>query len=267
MGSDRVYRIATYGAVTATTTATVLTSDAVADTKGAYVQLSAATDFAASGIRVFINKTSLPDDFMIDIAIGAAASEQVIIPDLHFGQNRAANAAHSIFIPIRIPAGVRLSARCQDTAGSNTIAVMVQLHSATQTLAFNRVAAHGNALSIPTTVDPGGTANAIGAWTQFTASTSFGYAGLILHFGNNLNSASTACNWMVSVAVGAGGAEQTVLSNFLVSCEATYDFITQAWTGFIPIAIPAGSRIAVAAQCTTNDATDRLLQCMVYGVG
>jgi len=37
--------------------------------------------------------------------------------------------------------------------------------------------------------------------------------------------------------------------------------------GPFPVAIPSGSRIAARAQCNISDATDRLFDVAVYGVG
>lgn len=265
---DTSFRMSSAGAVTATTVGTTVTSGAASDTKNTtYAELTSATTIAANGVELFISKASLPDNFLIDIAIGAASAEQVIIPNIGWSQARSANSTSSIYFPIRIPVGVRLSATCQDTAGANTIQVSARLHSSTRLGGLRRVVSYGASGSTGTTIDPGGSANTLGSWVQLTAATTAPHCGLIFAWLSNVNSAMTAANWMVNVAIGAGGAEQTIIPNIMISAESTYDGFTQMYSPFIPICIPLGSRIAMQAQCTTTDATDRLLRTIIYGVG
>ncbi len=89
-----------------------------ADTKGLYSQLVASTSNEYKSIVVMFanmnNGDTTDTDSIFDLAIGADGSEVIIIPDMwcrRIGRLVRADGALRSF-DIRIPAGVRLSARC-----------------------------------------------------------------------------------------------------------------------------------------------------------
>lgn len=90
-----------------------------------------------------------------------------------------------------------------------------------------------------TTVTSSATANTKGSWTQLDASTAFDASTLLLwivvQFQDTL--------YLLDVGIGAPGSEQVIASNLLISQSVgvTSDII-------LPIAIPAGSRIAIRSQ-------------------
>ena len=109
----------------------------VAHTKGAWEELFAATAFDTSSvvITVLVNTQSATDtSTLLDIGIGAAASESVIIPDLlaGFAQDSGIEPGpRSFTFPLYIPAGSRLAARAQSTRSSAwTVRVVVDLYGA-----------------------------------------------------------------------------------------------------------------------------------------
>lgn len=118
------------GAVTASTTGTVITADAsTAHTKGAYAQLIAST---AHPIRMLGVGLAAPGnsinaaDMLFDIAVGAASSEVVIVPDIQFSVNGVEAYIHQLFwYPVDIPAGTRISARVQSDVLSEAQTQMV----------------------------------------------------------------------------------------------------------------------------------------------
>lgn len=87
------------------------------DTKGTYVQLSAATIAPIRFLNVSVgnrdNATMTTCVWRLDIAIGGAGSEQVIIPNLLFGVHASGDTIDptTYSFPVDIPAGVRLAAR------------------------------------------------------------------------------------------------------------------------------------------------------------
>lgn len=268
MADMRVFRTATHGVLTASSTGTLLTTGAGTETLGTYVELISSTTINACGIEVTLFTPSLVDTYLVSIAIGTAGSEQVLFK-VGAGQGRANSAGYSAYFPIRIPAGTRISAAAQDATGggTNTIRVAVRLHSASDFNAGYQVVTYGGSTSDGTTVDPGGTINTVGSWVQMTAATTAFHNGLLIYYNANVNTAMTAATWLLNVAIGAGGSEQTIISGIGIGAEVTYDGYTQIYSPLIPISIPIGTRIALQCQCTTNDATDRLLRCIVYGVG
>ena len=263
--------VETAGAVAASSVGTTVTAGAL-NTKGSWAELDAATARAAGAIVILCNRHgSGTTDYLIDIGIGAAGSEQVVISNLISCNSAGSNSPGGWWLaPLSIPAGTRLAARCQASTASAQIRVeALLLGESAQQPALSRVATYGAATadSGGTSIDPGGSANTKGAWTQLASATSADHQGLILGVGYQANGTRTTCSWLVDIGVGAAGSEQTIVSNLLLTCDASTDHIAPSATAFLPVAIPAGTRLAVRAQSDITNATDRLFDAVLYGVG
>lgn len=120
-----------YGGSGVTLVYGVVVQGAGANVKGSWVQLVASTTKKTVAIVVSISKasvTALP--FLVDIGIGAAASEAVLIGDLYYYEDTAAYVQGALAGPflIEVPAGTRIAARCQCSTGSSrSLAVAVTL--------------------------------------------------------------------------------------------------------------------------------------------
>lgn len=102
-----------------------------------YTELIAATAFDAQLIVIGVNSNSVANgnsSTLLDIAIGAASAETVIIPDLLAGfLNSTTSITRSYIIPLYIPAGSRLSARTQSVRVTGSVNVVVQLFGGPRT--------------------------------------------------------------------------------------------------------------------------------------
>lgn len=105
---------------------TQVTGSNSTNTKGGWAQMTAATGFHIKALLACIGRngnSSLSDaDFIFDIGIGGAGSEQVLIPDMSFTVDGVRDILQPrIFgpYPVDIPEGARLSARI---AGTTTTA-------------------------------------------------------------------------------------------------------------------------------------------------
>jgi hypothetical protein len=102
-----------------------------ANTKGSYSQLIASTarDYAGFYIAMDVaGSTSFPTGpLMVDVAIGAGGSEQIIVPNVFFSSSPGAFYGSGMSGPFRvpIPAGTRVAARVQDTAGSTVYGIIL----------------------------------------------------------------------------------------------------------------------------------------------
>lgn len=264
-------RAETFGAVTASTRGTVVTANATANTKGTtYTELVASTPIETN--QLIIELIAFANvDFLVDIAIGASSAEQVIVANLTCSAGSGAQLAPTVYsFPITIPSGARLSARCQATTGSSGIRVLlVGLTSGfLMPMGLGRIATYGAATadSGGTSVDPGATIHTKGAWSVLSAATDHDMRGFVMGIGNQLNGVRLGMDWLVDVGIGGAGVEQTVLDNFHMCTSTVFDTVfPQAWP-FIPVNIPAGTRLVVRAQCSSNDATDRLFDAIIYGI-
>lgn len=93
------------------------------NTKGSYAQIVAATARAYKGFSLRLhtkNTVMATQQYLIDVAIGAAGSEKIILPDIQLGgANNSGDIISAHFVPVQIPNGARLAVRA---AGSGTTA-------------------------------------------------------------------------------------------------------------------------------------------------
>lgn len=116
-------RIIDMGVVTATSNMTVITAG-TANVKGSWVQLVASTsiDFATLIVVAGMQSTSS----VLDLGIGAAASEVALIQNVMLRGTQAAGCVvHPFILPLSVPAGSRLAARSQSATASATVQVSV----------------------------------------------------------------------------------------------------------------------------------------------
>ncbi len=261
------------GASTATSRGTSVTANASANTKGtSYTQLLASTAFDATAMLVMFDDIAAGVDYLVDIGVGAAASEVVLFPDLYCGGGTGSIVYGAQYLfPCAIPAGTRISARCQASTGSSAIRVSCLLFGGgfQPSQPLQRVTAYGvNAAdSGGVSIDPGGSANTLPAsYTQIVASTTNPICALIVAIGNQNNTTRSSQSWLVNIAIGAAASEQVIISNYALNCSTSPDIVVPQTSQLLPICIPAGTRLSARAQSDGIDATDRLFDLMIYGV-
>lgn len=258
----------TVGEVAATSYGTVITAHANANTKGSYTQIVAATTYNADGLIVCLSPVTAVIDFLTDIAIGASGSEQKICGDLHRGSIRLTSTM--FLIPIAIPAGTRIAARTQCSAGGYTVQVTISLISQgfLPSASLHRVTTYGanTADSGGVSVDPGGTAHTKGAYSQINGATSAPIRALLVAIGGQVNFTRATCGWLVDIAIGAASSERIIIPDLALVCDVGSDDVTPFVLGPFFIDIPAGVRLAARAQCSITDASDRLFDIVLYGI-
>ncbi len=114
----------TFGFVSASNTGQVIEPGATANTKGAYTQITASTTADLTGFMMVFDSlnnsagTNAGSQWLVDLAIGGAGSEQVIIPNL-YAVGLYASFASVVYpqavpyLPIPIRAGTRIACRAQ----------------------------------------------------------------------------------------------------------------------------------------------------------
>lgn len=117
-------RITALGAAPASSRGTTLTAPASDGVKGAWTQLIAATvePYAVLGVSMQggADTTQGSGVNLVDIGIGAAGAEVVIIPDIEVQTTTAEQlfVTHPVVHAVNVPKGSRLAARYQSTAAS-----------------------------------------------------------------------------------------------------------------------------------------------------
>ncbi len=260
------FKSETFGSDTSDSTSTPITAGS-SHVKGSYIELIASTSFDYNSIDLKIREFSQGVK-LLDIAIGGAGSEEVVIPNITVNFIGGAGGCASLLLPITVPEGSRISARLQAAAGGASMEVSGSGYGGSffNSTGLGTVTDYGTVLgsSKGTVVDPGATTNTKGSWTELTSSTSSDSKECLLGIGINGNTIAGPNRWLVDIAIGGGGSEEIINSDIqLVSNTA--EAISPIFVP-IPIQVPTGTRLAIRSQCSTNDATDRLLTFQIYGV-
>lgn len=249
---------------------TFIRSGSTIHTKGSYAQLTPATPFDASFIRVSVSQADVVSQALVDIAIGPRDQETVILSNLMADATTASLKSYSYPFPISIPKNTRIAARVQSSSTSASYGVVGQIRSGgfadRSPAAAVKTYGATTASSAGTSLDPGGTANVKGAWTQLTATTTAPLTQIRVGFCGQTNDIRTDADWLVDVGIGAAGSEQVIIPNIPLFCIGSGDVLSPLLAGPFTFPIPRGSRIAVRAQCSITDATDRLIDVAIYGI-
>ena len=261
------------GAITATSsTVQLLGNTGTTYAKGVWVQLvaSTATDVAWIAFAVQTHNSG-GNVFAVDIAIGGAGSEIVIVNNISIFKNPS--RGDRFFFPLMIPAGTRIAGRMS----SDNLGDGMNVHMETYQDQFSSAGAgsgidtygFSNATNLGTAVDPGGTANTKGVYSQITASLTNDLAGFMFQMDtqNNTTGTSTDLSWLIDIAVGAGGSEVIILPNFYqVSYGVNGNNLHIPTVGYMPMPIRAGTRISVRGQCSVTLTPDRTFGITLYGI-
>jgi hypothetical protein len=239
-----------YGVDTTQCRGTQVTGGGTANTKGSWTQIAAATSADIHFLSAFIDVqdafgSSAAQPFLVDIGIGAAGSEIALIPNLLWSNpGQGGRQMVSVALPIFIPAGTRISARCQSNAAfQNWVYVSVTGYDAafTEGRSYCGVdALNANAATSSGTQLSGTTANTFGAWTQIVASAAKEYAGLFMLWDDSTQNGNQI-SFVYDVGIGASGSEIAVLPKLRISGGSLG---AGACGVFHPIRIPSGSRLA-----------------------
>ncbi len=240
---------------------TQITANATANTKGSYATLGTAS-FDYDGFWVAITSVVSGTIYRqrVDIAVNTGSSDQVIAEDVYYDGSVSGawydNSARSFFVPVKIPRGAVVKARCQSSTGSGTLLAAVNgmqgdarmisgfraLKSATDwsgTDPTNSLALSGATLS---------------GWTQVTASTPARFAGLYLGL-DSLGTAPGFAACIFDIGWGTAGSERVLTSIGTASYGSSgVSPLFYAPAGPFPCDLPAGTRLAVRGQSAYSSA-------------
>jgi hypothetical protein len=246
-----------WGTTLASTTVVTLTSSGVANTKQSTPdEITASTSRDAVGVLVTIMKASATNtDFLVDIMVGANPNEKVIAANLHFNSNAVVDSQITYTLPIRIPAGTRISARQQSPSTTATCTVgLSMIYGGFHTHSFaicEAIGADTSTSLLPALSHPASN-NTKPGYQQIIASTSRRYKAIMIVSGKGQANATQF--WLVDVAIGSAGNEKIIIPNYHIGQNTTSDetepFISGPWF----VDIPSGTRMAVNIQIDVTGA-------------
>jgi hypothetical protein len=256
-----------------TSVGTTVNHHTVAHTKNpTFTELIAATAFDTQLVSIMLNNNSVANadsSTLLDIAIGAAASETVIIPDLSAGfLGSFTTGARWYQFPLYIPAGSRLSARTQSIRTTGSINVLVQLHGGprnpdawwcgqTVTAYGANLAASRGVAFTPGNSGAEGTGVAVGTTSQHHECLVLGVQGI-----------STDVSWgnvayHFDVGIDSSGTEWIETDRYTAAASSAEQlgFMDPWWPIFRPI--PSGTILMVRGECS---GTADILSATFHGV-
>lgn len=249
-----------------------LTAPGASNTKGAWLELVSSTSFNTNFVLMgFSTHYYSQRKYLVDLGVGGSGSEEVFVADMGTSNGSPSYIRQYLMtffaMPLHIPKNTRIAGRYQS---NSTDYLWAQLNLFSSYAGFGRglagVDTHGEvtADSGGTSVDSGGVANTYGTWVEFVASTGKNYKGVILGQPWNGNAARATAAWKVQIGVGGLGSEEVLLDEYALACRDSDDDPSPRVSPFIPMSIPSGSRVSVRSKCGITDATDRLLDIILY---
>jgi hypothetical protein len=242
-----------------------------ANVKGGWVELISSTPYFGTLYMTHQATNSLSKDSLFDLGIGAAGSELIIVNNLLFSSLGGASytGGQLYSLPLSVPSGARIAVRVQSSASSvlhNVSAGIIGVSDMRNGICFQSCATYGAVTedSGGTSIDPGGSANTKGAWVELTSATTSYTQGFFLAFGNKCNAARADASMAIDVGVGAAGLERPIVQNFIIQAGSAMDSITPRVSPFFYVGIPTGTRISARSACSITDATDRLIDIVLY---
>jgi hypothetical protein len=239
--------------------------NASANTKGSWVQVTAATTQECRFIEVlvFARVSGTRQCASMDIGIGASGQEQIIMADL-VASCRDTPGCHRYALPLNIPVGTRIAARSQ-MSGTTGSGIQTTVNIRTWDGAFGQEEGYAGLDAIGfvaastrgTTLTPSATAATKGSYVNLTAATARDYHGLICTF-DQQNAAYVQESYFTDIAVGA--ANTIIIPNLELY---QYDASMSGQT-FYPIQIPAGTQLS--ARCAAGSASEPAIGLTCYGV-
>lgn len=235
---------------------------------GPWIEITPATTADADAIFVFLmsNLASTGTKLALDIGIGLAGAERVLIPKITIQRmmsDVSSSAPVECLLPIKIPQGSRLAIRTSGNATSSSMLVkclLVKYQDSPYEGSYLATSYGVSENCSGTVIDPG-SSFVKGKYYEITPATVGPIKWLAMFFMTDQPGAGTM--WTVDIAVGEAGSESILLP----------DFVIQNYLGIhpcsmiLPFDIVQGSRISARAQCSSITLPDRDFELGLIGIG
>lgn len=252
------------------------TGSATPNTKGPYTEVIAATTKEIFGLVIAshaVNTALSTTDTsaLVDVAIGAAGSEVIVIPNLAMGWRTSTYQTGRYRFPIYIPVGSRIAIRCQGAQASKQVGVrFIPLGRAPGSV---RPADSIVSMGWSGTIDavtgskgvnltPAGSTNTKGAWTTLVAATPEPFRGLAVGIQGGADNTQSKAEMLFDLGVGSAGGEVVRVPNMFIQTDNT-ELINVYDPGAWATPVPADARIAMRYQ---HDVSGGSLDAIVYGI-
>jgi hypothetical protein len=243
------------------TTGTIITAHANANTKGSYTSLGTSTA-ASAYVSIVIDTPEQAKAYLVDVAADQAGGTTYVpfVQNIPIeGANTTSTVWQSVVIPIPMvfASGTQFAARCQSDTGSATVKVHLVSYTGSTpfTVTFVETFGADTATSKGQEVDPGGSGNTKGAYSQLVASSAGAADYLIPVVLPQTAQATIVSSYIwIDISTGAAASEVVKLGNAFVMEDSNE--IRLYTGGPREVDIASGVRVAARAQ-STNTTVDR----------
>jgi len=245
-----------------------VTASGTINTKGSWEELFSSTAGAASYLTIYLRNFSGGTDTasLVDIGIGAAGSEQVVMPNLLGGFHH--HLSGSVQLPFHIPSGVRVAARAQAAVASRNTGLCIDVYGgepAPGLSVFSKMVDYGTVTGTSggTLVAPSAVAGTKGSWVQLTSSTSTRIDALmVMTQGSTSN--QTAGIYTVDIGIGAAASETIIVPDYMARFSSGEEQL--AVNPLIPLSFNIPSGVRLAARAAADTALMQDIEVAVYGL-
>lgn len=246
-----------FGGTSADAGAVTVVASATPHAVGSWVEAVASSTGAAQAVSVTTRATTgvnaTNTSTLLDVGIGAAASEVVVVASLPVGYR---GLGATVSVPVPVPSGSRVSVRIRSAVASKSVDLAVTLDTgptvtAPVALGANTAASRGVILGAPA----GPTSP--GAWTEIVASTAEAYQALVVSPQGGEDTAMLASGMRFDIATGAAASETLVATSWWGAF--TSEYLYAASCPLIPISIPAGTRLSARYSGSSSNLADLIL--------
>lgn len=265
-----VQRIQVFANYHGETTGTLI-SGAGALTLGTWTLLVSNTPFDFCGIFVNVIDNDTGANYQLNIGTDSGATP--LLEDLYYNFPRANQAGYCTYFPIYISSGTPLYGQAGSTTAAAQLRVYVHGLAASEFLGGEsqttmRVESLGSFTG--TNVDPGASANVKGTHRQM-GSPDRSCEELVIGVFTNSNTAMATAKWLMDIGFQTRSSPSfegpILIPNISVASNATADSYGQTYYGPFPIHAHGDiTTYLCRAQCTSTDATDRLLKIALYPI-
>ncbi len=261
----------TQGAVTASSTGTVITANASANTKGSWVDVGSAISYGYNTVLITaIVGSAGAADFTFDIGENQSGTRAIIAEDIRLpGLLGTRSNALSLSLPLHVRRGAQLSVRCQASTGSRTMEVMISGMAGGWGGApgARRIAAlYTPSSSRGVDIDPS-SANTKTSYVTLVSGSTQPIRGVFFIIGNGGETTRSANNgYLVDIVIGSSP-YHTILADMPVSVDSTSKIVTPNVIGPTWFASGTGAvTFAARAQAGVVTAGQRKIDIAAYGL-
>lgn len=261
------YDDTTTGSASITTIGTGIaaTASASTNTKGSWAQVVSATDRDWYGFWIVFSAAVAPSGLnaaqLVDVGIGSAGSETVLVPNILAGGRSSLTGAavtlsdSAIYLPIGIAKGTRVAVRTQAATASRVCRVIVwgESGSSVPRPIYSGCDTYGIDLSTSKGVEltSNASSNTFGSWTNVGGTTSRNYQALVVSSQVPASSTVNGRSYLVE-----GGYGSAAYMRFLAGTSTAETWAVAIPAQYVGQNIPSGTQLQARISCKTAENTD-----------